>query len=71
MTLHQSTEWASNERSDSTKQPTDLRRLYRTMQLRFDVALAVIRPLILAAVAGLLILVVLPAAIAAQAAANR
>ena len=71
MTLRQSTEWPSDERSDIAQQAADIRRLYRTMQLRFDVVLAVIRPLILAAVAGLLILVVLPAAIAAQAAANR
>jgi len=48
-----------------------IRRLYGTMKQYRGLALAVARPAILAILAGLLILVVLPAALGAQAGAIR
>jgi hypothetical protein len=57
----------SIEFGKSTKQPGPVRRLYDTMKRHRELAVAVARPVILAVIAGLLILVVLPAALGAQA----
>ena len=54
-----------------TQQPVGIRRLYDTMKRQRELAMAVLRPVVLAIIAGLLILVVLPAALGAQAGAIR
>ncbi len=48
-----------------------VRRLYDTMKRPNELATAVVRPIVFAIIAGLLILVVLPAALGAQAGAIR
>jgi len=55
----------------TTQQGHTLRRLYRTMSRHRELALAVIRPLVLTVIATILIYVMLPAVLAAQAATDR
>ena len=52
----------------STQQVQGIRRLYDTMKRHRALVIEIVRPMILAIIAGLLILVVLPAALGAQAA---
>ena len=53
---------------ESTQQLRAIRRLYDTMKRHRALVVEIVRPAILAVLAGLLILVVLPAALGAQAA---
>jgi hypothetical protein len=62
---------SATEPTNRTQQVSVIRRLYGTMKQHRAVALAVARPTALLLVALLLILVVLPAALGAQAGAIR
>jgi hypothetical protein len=52
---------------ETAQQLGDVRRLYDTMKRHRALVMEIVRPTILAIIAGLLILVVLPAALGAQA----